>query len=134
MANAMYPKGLKAILDGDVDMLADDIKVVLLDSGYTFNSAHDFLDDISGTAIVATSANLASKTTTGGVFDAADVTFTALTGDDVVAYVVYKDTGSSATSPLLCYVDTAADTSDLLIEPDGTDVTLRWNSAGIFRI
>lgn len=134
MANAMYPKGLKAILDGDVDMLADNIKVVLLDSGYTFNSAHDFLDDISGGAIVATSGNLGSKTTTSGYFDAADVTFTALTGDDVVAYVVYKDTGSSATSPLLCYVDTAGDTSALLIEPDGTDVTLRWNSAGIFRI
>lgn len=134
MANAMYPIGLKAILDGDVDMLADDIKVVLLDAGYTYSAAHDFLDDISGTAIVATSANLASKTTTGGVFDAADVTFSSLTGDDVVAYVVYKDTGSSATSRLLCYVDTAADTSAILVEPDGTDFTLRWSSAGIFAI
>lgn len=134
MANAMYPTGLKAILDGDVDLLADNIKVVLLDSGYTFSAAHDFLNDISGGAVVATSSNLASKTTAAGYFDAADVTFTALTGDDVVAYVVYKDTGTSSTSQLLCYVDTAADTSDLLIEPDGTDLTLRWNSAGIFRI
>jgi hypothetical protein len=134
MANAMYPLGLKAILDGDVDLLTDNIKVVLLDAGYTYSAAHDFLDDIAGAAVVATSGNLASKTTTAGVFDAADVTFVALTGDDVVAYVVYKDTGSSATSQLLCYVDTAADTSAILVEPDGTDFTLRWNSAGIFVI
>lgn len=134
MTNAMYPLGLKAILDGDVDLLTDNIKVVLLDAGYTYSAAHDFLDDIAGAAVVATSGNLASKTTTAGVFDAADVTFVALTGDDVVAYVVYKDTGSSATSQLLCYVDTAADTSAILVEPDGTDFTLRWNSAGIFVI
>lgn len=134
MANAMYPIGLKAILDGDVDLSADNIKVLLLDSGYTYSAAHDFHADVTGGAIVATSGNLASKTTTGGVFDAADLTFTALTGDDVVAYIVYKDSGSSATSQLLCYVDTAADTSAILVEPDGTDFTLRWNSAGIFAI
>lgn len=134
MANAMYPLGLKAILDGDIDLLADNIKVILCDSGYTYSAAHDFHADVSGSAIVATSGNLASKTTTGGVFDAADLTFTSLTGDPVESYIVYKDSGSSATSPLLCYVDTRADTSALSFTPDGTDHTLRWSSAGIFAI
>lgn len=134
MANAMYPTGLKAILDGDVDLAADNIKVVLCDSGYTYSAAHDFLNDISGAAIVATSGNLASKTTTGGVFDAADVTFTSLTGDTITSYVVYKDTGTSSTSQLLAYVDTAGDTSAISVAPDGSNFTLRWNGAGIFAI
>lgn len=134
MGNAVYPIALKGFLDADIDMSAHDIKVVLLDVGYVYSAAHDFLDDISGGAIVATSGNLASKTTTAGVFDAADVTFSSLTGDDVVSIVGYRDSGSSATSQLIWYMDLLGSGVALEFSPDGTDATLRWSSSGIFRI
>jgi hypothetical protein len=111
MANAIYPKGKKAILDGDIDFLNDTIKIVLCDSGYTYSTAHDNLDDIGASARVATSSALASKTTTDGAFDAADVTYTALTGDTVTSWVLFKDSGTESTSTLIGYFDTKSDAS-----------------------
>ena len=133
MANDLYDKYREKALTGEVDWLTDDIKVALVDAAdYTVNLATDeFLDDISGTAIVATSANLASKTATDGVADAADVTFTAVSGDVSEALVVYKDSGSAATSPLIAYIDTA---TGLAVTPNGGDITVIWPSGGIFNL
>jgi len=108
MANTVYPKGKKAILDGDVDFLTDTMKIVLIDVTYTYSTAHDFLDDIAAGDRVATSSALASKTTTDGAFDAADVTFTALTGNTVTSWVLFKDTGTASTSQLIAYFDTVS--------------------------
>lgn len=133
MASALYTPFKKLILDGDIDLLVDNIKVVLVDAAdYTFSAAHDFLDDVAAGARVATSGNLASKTTTGGTFDAADVTFTAVTGDVSEALVVYKDSGSAATSPLICYIDTAA--SGLPVTPNSGDIVVAWHASGIFSL
>lgn len=130
MANLLYPTGKKAILDGDVDFLVDTIKVALVDTGtYTYSSAHDFLNDVSG--VVGTAATLASKTTTSGTFDAADVTFSAVTGSSAEALIIYKDTGSSATSQLIAYIDTA---TGLPVTPNGGDITIAWNASGIFAL
>lgn len=131
MANAVYPTGLKAILDGDVDMLSDTIKVCLLTSSYTYNAAHDFYDDISSYK-VGTDQTLGTKTTTGGVFDAANSTWTGLTGSQVTRLAIYKDTGSAATSQLLCFMDTFA--SGMPYTPNGADFTMTWNGSGIFSI
>ena len=83
MANALYDTGREAFLLGDIAWDTDNIKVILVDTAdYTVNlSTHDFLDDVAGAGIVATSGNLASKTTTAGVADAANVTFSSVTGD-----------------------------------------------------
>lgn len=131
MANAVYPTALEAFTAAEIDWLDHDIKVALLNDTYTYDPADEFLDDVTGT--VATSANLASKTNTGGALDAADVTFDDLTGADVESLVVYRDTGTPATSRLIAYIDTRGDTNPLSFEPDGTDLTLRWNAAGIVR-
>lgn len=101
----MYPTGRKKLLDADIDLLADDIKAAFLLDSYTFDSSDEFLSDITGIATNGTTANLSSKSTTGGVFDAADSTCTPDTSQDVNAIVLYKDTGSSATSPLIAYID-----------------------------
>lgn len=133
MANAFYTPFLKKLIDADVDFLVDDIKVVAVDTGaYTFSAAHEFLSDIPGGARIGTSGNLASKTTTGGVFDAADATFTALTGTSVEALVVYKDTGVAGTSALIRFIDTGV--TGLPITPSGADVTVRWHASGIFSV
>lgn len=135
MANALYDTGRAAFLNADVDWLVDNIKCVLIDvADYTVNLAtDDFLDDIPVAARVATSGNLASKTSTAGVADAADVTFTAVTGDVSEALVIYKDTGTAATSQLIAYIDTA---TGLPVTPNGADVLVTWDNGAnkIFKL
>jgi len=134
MANTVYPKGKKAILDGDVDFLTDTMKIVLIDVTYTYSTAHDFLDDIAAGDRVATSSALASKTTTDGAFDAADVTFTALTGNTVTSWVLFKDTGTESTSQLIAYFDTVSGGGALSFTPNGGNFTLSFGASGIFTI
>lgn len=132
MANVLYDKGREGFLDGSIDWDTDNIKCSLVDTGtYTFSAAHDFHDDLSG--IVATSGNLASKTVTSGVADAADVTFSAVSGSTAEAIVIWKDTGVSATSRLIAYIDTA---TGLPITPNGGDITIAWDSGAnkIFKL
>jgi hypothetical protein len=133
MANGLYDAGKEAFLTGAVSWSSDNIKVALIDAAdYTVNLATDEdLADIAGGAIVATSGNLASKTSTAGVADAADVTFTAVTGDQSEALVVYYDSGVAGTSTLLAYIDTG---TGLPVTPNGGDITVTWNGSGIFEI
>lgn len=133
MANALYDLGRQGFLDGSIDWDTDNIKCVLVDTGtYTVNLAtHQFHSDLSG--IVATSANLASKTVTAGVADAADITFTAVSGSSVEAIVIYQDSGASSTSRLIAYIDTG---TGLPVTPNGGDITIQWagTSNRIFKL
>jgi hypothetical protein len=135
MANALYDKGREAFLSGTISWSSDNIKCVLVDAAdYTVNTAtHQFLSDVASGGRVATSSNLASKTVTAGVADAADVTFSAVTGDQSEALVIYKDTGSAATSPLIAYIDTA---TGLPVTPNGADITVTWDNGSnkIFKL
>ena len=128
MANVLYNSGRQKFLEGSISWSSDNIKAILVDTGvYTFSTAHDFLDDITGGSIIATSGNFASKTTTDGIADAADVTFTAVsTPTSVEALVIYKDSGSAATSPLIAYIDTA---TGLPVTPNGGDITVAWDNS-----
>jgi hypothetical protein len=127
MANALYKKGKQKFLDADIDWSADNIKIVLVDAAdYTVDiTNHEFLSDVAAGARVATSGNLASKTSTAGTADAADVTLTAVTGDPSEALIIYKDTGVAATSPLIAYIDTA---TGLPVTPNGGDITVTWDN------
>lgn len=132
MANVLYNKAKESFISQNpsIDLDTDTIKVALVDTGtYTFSAAHQFYSSVTG--VVGTPATLASKTITNGVFDAADVTFTAVTGASVEALVVYKDTGSAATSPLIAFIDTG---TNLPVTPNGGDITIQWNASGIFSI
>lgn len=135
MANALYDLGREAFLDGSISWGTDDIKVVLVDGAdYTVNLATDqFIDDIAGAAVVATSANLGTKTVASGVADAADVTFTSVTGDQSEILVIYKDSGTPSTSPLIAYIDSA---TNLPVTPNGGDITVAWDNGAnkIFKL
>ncbi|MBK9181420.1 MAG: hypothetical protein IPM45_18060 [Acidimicrobiales bacterium] len=125
MASDFYQKGLEHFCQGDIDWLNDDIKVALVDSGaYTVDLAADeYLDDIAGAAIVATSDPLVDKTCTLGVLDAADVTIEDVTGSTVEKVLIYKDTGNAATSILLLY-------GDGVVTPNGSDVLISFPASG----
>ncbi|MBA3621305.1 MAG: hypothetical protein H0W51_03140 [Euzebyales bacterium] len=133
MASGLYDKGREGFLDGTIDWDTDTIKVVMVDSAdYTVALAtHDFLDDVPVIARVGTAQTLATKTVTAGVADAADVTFTAVTGDSVEALVVYKDTGSEATSRLICYID-----GFTAVTPNGGNINVAWDNGAnkIFKL
>lgn len=132
MTNVLYPKGKEKFLSGSINLPSDTIKIGLIDTGvYTYNSANEFWSSASA-ALVGTAATLASKTVTSGTFNADDVTFTAVSGSSVEALIIYKDTGSAATSPLIAYIDVAA--SGLPVTPNGGDITVTFNASGIFSI
>lgn len=135
MANAVYGKGREKFLNGDIDWANDDIKAVLVDTAaYAVSiDSDEYLSSIPAGDRIATSGNLASKTSTLGVADAADITFSTVTGDVSEAIVLYKDTGDADTSPLIAYVDTA---TGLPITPNGGDITISWDSGAdkIFKL
>lgn len=135
MANALYDLGRQAFLDGDIDWAANDIKVYLIDvADYTVNLATDqFANIIAGAAKVATSGNLAGKSSTNGVADANDFSFPTVTGDPCEALVIWQDTGNQATSRLIAYIDTA---TGLPVTPNGNDIDVVWDNGAnkIFKL
>jgi hypothetical protein len=134
LANALYPKWKEQLLQftANNNLSAGTVKVALIDTGtYTYNSADQFWSSASS-ASVGTPQTIGSKTFTNGTFDGADVTFTAVTGNSVEALILFIDTGSSATSPLVAYIDTSV--TGLPVTPNGGDITITWNASGIFAL
>ena len=128
MASVIYPKFREALWSGAYNLSSAVVGAVLIDTGtYTYSAAHDFYNDLSG--VVGTeSGALASKTFTNGVFDAADYSFTAVTGVNAEAIVYFVDTGNPATDALICYVDSG---TGLPVLPNGGDINITINASGI---
>lgn len=133
--NAYYT----AILNGEIDHIGDDIRVALLDNGYTFDgSAHTVFNDVIADEASGTGYTSLGQSLTGNVrivnsgdsppnvaFDADDVvwagaTITARYG------VIYKYTGDPATSPLMWLIDFLEDKT-----ATAGDFTIQWNTDGI---
>jgi len=135
MANELYTKAKQGLIDGSIDLDTDDIRVILVDAAdYTPNLAtDDNLDDIPSGARVAVSGALQSKTVTDGVFDAADIVISAVSGDQFEYLVLYKHTGTESTSRLILLIDSA---TGLPCTPNGSDITVQWDSGAnkIFKL
>ena len=125
MSNALYDLARESFLKGEISWSADNIKVVLVDAAvYTPNLETDqYLTDIA--SVVSTSGNLASKTTALGVADAADVTFSSVSGAISEFLVIYQDTGTPSTSRLIARIDSAV---GIPVTPNGGDVAIIWDS------
>lgn len=129
MPSAIYPKYKEAILQATANSsLTGTVKVALVDTGaYTYNAAHEFYSSVSG--VVGTPATLNTKTFINGTFDAADITYTGVSGNSVEAVVIYIDTGSAGTSRLVAFIDAFA-----AVTPNGGDITITWSANGIFQL
>lgn len=129
MANDLYGLGAKALLDGTFDVSGGLLRLVLVDTvEYTLLiDADDFLADIPAGGIFAESANFAGVTTTAGVFDATDVVLPTVTTSTSTAelVIIFEETGSDATSKLLCAIDTA---TGLPITPNGGNININWDN------
>lgn len=136
MASALYDKGREGFLDGSIDWDTDDIRVMLVKTGYTVNlSTHTFLSDVTPASFDnGRTAALASKTVAAGVADSADPSLTATAATSSIALVVYKNTGTDATSRLIAYIDTA---TGLPFTPAaGQTISIVWDNTAnkIFKL
>lgn len=138
MASFVYNSAKTSLGKAEIDWVNDTIKVALTTSSYTPNQdSHTYFSDVtnevSGTGYTAGGFTLASKTATQDntnnrcVYDAADV---SASGVSISAYrylVVYKSTGVSSTSRLICLIDLA---SDQTVDNQILDIT--WSASGVF--
>jgi hypothetical protein len=124
MASASYTSANTDYLEGDLDLLAIDLRAILIDTAnYTFSAAHDFLDDVPAGARESDGVALAGRTVTAGVLDANDTVLTnTTTGVSVEAVILYEHTGNDATSRLVAYIDGLTGTTN------GLDVTVAWDN------
>jgi hypothetical protein len=141
VTHLMYYSAIKGQWDGTAnsvfDLDTDTIKVSAHTNTYAPNQdTHDFFDDVtnevSGTNYTAGGATLASPTvtrSTGTVtFDANDVVWTQSGAGFSTGrkFVVYRSTGTPATSRLFSVVTADADVGNVT-----GDLTLQWNASGI---
>jgi hypothetical protein len=135
MANALYDFGRQEFLNGGTDWDTNDTRAILIDEADDTIDlvVDDFLNDRAVASRVATSGAMASKTNTAGVADAADVTWTAVTGDPAESIDIYKHTGTETTSTMICNIDTA---TGLPVTPNGGDITAQWDNGAnrIFKL
>lgn len=138
MANALYPPTKQNWLAGtagydlDNDNSTDGPFCALVDTGtYTYSSAHDFYNDLSG--VVGTDQRITGPTVTSGTFDGSDLTYSAVSGNSVEALVIYRhNSGANSTWPLIAYIDTGV--TGLPVTPNGGNITVTWNASGIFTL
>ena len=136
MASGVYAKAKEAFIGGNpatgqIDLDTNTIKVSIgRTSAYTVNLATDQFKSTVTTVQDASSA-ITTPTVTGGLFDAEDKTFSAVTAGAALDFlVIWKDTGSAATSPLVCYFD------GFSVTPNGGDITAQWDNGAnrIFKL
>lgn len=139
MANVIFNNFKKHIMNGGIDLDTNTIKVALVTSSYTPDQdTHEFFDDVTnevsgagytgGGATLASAAVTTDTTDNEGVFDAADTTWTTSTITARGA-VIYKDTGTAGTSPLIAYIDFGSDKVS-----DAGTFTIQWASEGILNL
>ena len=137
MANALYPLWKQEILKGTSNNLlnssegATGVFCAMVTSAYTYSSAHQFYSSVSG--VIGTDQEILTKTQVTGTFDGTDLTYTAVSGSQVVALVLYrKNAGANTTWPLIAYIDTGV--TGLPVTPNGGNITITWNASGIFTL
>lgn len=131
MSNAHYAKGKEKILKGEIDFLTDTIKVAMVKNTYPQNLSTDEFFSVVSSYVLGTPQTLSGKSVTSGIFDADDPVFAAVAAGDVSeGVVIYKDSGSAATSPLLEFIDTIV---GFPLTTNGGDIVVQWDG-GSYKI
>lgn len=135
-ANALYNTFKEGILGNTAfDLDTDVIKASLTDAtDYTYSAAHDEYSggarDVPLAAIVAESPTLTSPTVVNGVFDTADFTWTAVTGDVSEQVILWDDTLTN--DRLMAFYDTSI--TGMPVTPNGGNINVTVNASGWFAI
>ena len=134
MASGTYERFKANLMNKEVDLEADTVKVALMDSSHSFTSTNNTWSDVSanevsGTGYTAGGATLANKAVTQAAttkFDADDVTWS---------------TGTFTANHAVLYDDTLTN-DDLMVSFDfggaqtvtAADFTISWHADGIWTL
>lgn len=137
MANAVYPKYKQSLEAGDANTAltgsgSTGLWVALVDTGtYTYSSSHQFYSDLSG---VGGTFEITTTTTTNGLIDGDDGTFSAVAGTVTYEALVLfrKNAGANTTWRLVAYIDTGV--TGLPVTSNGGDINVAWNASGIVQL
>lgn len=141
---AWYNKGKASILNGAVDLLADTIKVILVNNTYVFDADHNFISqvsstELSGTGYTAGFSGAGRKTLAGkavnevdasdyAAFDANDVTWTAINAGTAAGVILVKEVTNDGDSLLIAHIAFSS------VVTNGGDLTLQWDANGILQL
>ncbi len=109
---------------GALDMSTADIRATIIDdTDWTANFVTDIdrADFGAGADVADLPAGLGSKTFTNGDFDAADDTFTSVSGDGVDSTCVEEWDATTGLSELIVLLDNGGSTT-----PNGNDINVVW--------
>jgi hypothetical protein len=137
MANAWYPKHKEALLQATANSAMNGsgttgVYAALYDvgAGGAYDSADEFYSSVVAGEVGTPVEIGATKSYTNGVFDGADVTFSAVTGAQCEALIIFvKNAGANTTWRVVAYLDT--NVTGLPVTPNGGDITVSWNASGI---
>lgn len=90
----------------------------------------DFLNDVPTASRVATSANLVSPTVAtpfGGIFDAANFTYSSVSGDVSEALIAFNDTPAPETAKDLIAFFGSDVVTNLPVTPNSGDIQVNWD-------
>lgn len=133
MANRFYDKGINAFNLAGINAPTDTIKADLVSTAYTPNTTTDQFHSTvtSSGGIIAAGVALSSKSSAAGTLSAANVIWTAVASGTGSYIVVWKDTGTDATSPLICLFDVG---TGLPVVANGGDITVAWGSGQVYTL
>ncbi len=132
MASGMYNRAKAEFARGNIDWVAANIDVMLVQTGFSFDPDDNFVADIVANEATATGyarTDVLSRTSTQddvgdqADIDAADTAFGALgngTNNTLLGGVIFFNVGTDATNTLIFFIDT----NDLLT--NGGTVTLQY--------
>lgn len=108
MANFVYGKAKQSLLNGQINVLSNSLKILLVDSSYVPSANSDeYVSNINPTYIKNRSAIIQNVTNTLGVLDADDITILEHDGVAFKAIVLYQNGASDSDSRLIAYIDTS---------------------------
>lgn len=117
MANGVYNRGLFEIANAAADLDGADLRVLLVNSGYVFSKAHNFVADVAANEISAVGyarQTLANKvvveddSNNRAYLDADDPVFPSMAaGQTIGGAVLFRHTGNDATAPCIIFIDVA---------------------------
>jgi hypothetical protein len=119
-------------------MDTDIIKATLIDSAdYTYAATHNtYVAGAQGVADigkVAVSPQLTTPTIVDGVFDTADFSWTAVTGDVSEAIILWDDSTTTPTADLLvAFYDTGM--TGMPVTPNGGNINVTVHASGWFAL
>lgn len=80
---------------------------------------------------VGTDQTITTPTSTNGVADGDNLTYTSVSGNSVELLMIHRFGTGDADSETLLGIDTA---TGLPVTPNGGDITVTWNASGIFKV